>query len=79
MSQGTGHIELQYSNHWRGRVHAKASPIGKVEVQGCAGLVFDKEEENEVFAHKGRGEDLKLVDVVSEGLGGVVFKSWYTW
>lgn len=78
-SLGTAHLDLQYSNAWRGEVRAVSSAIGKLEVQGDAGLIFDKKEAHEVVAHKGGNAHRQLIDVVSDGTGSACFKAWYTW
>lgn len=78
-SLGTANLDLQYSHTWRGDVHAVSSPVGHLEVQGDGWLVFDKEEEHEVLAHKGKETHRNTVDIVSDGTGSICFKSWYTW
>ena len=78
-SFGTANLDLQYSHAWKGVVHAVSSAVGHLEVQGDAGLVFEKKEEHEVLAHKGKDTHQYTIDVISDGTGSTCFKSWYTW
>lgn len=77
-SSATANLDLQYSHAWRGIVHA-TSDHGKIDVQGDAGMKFDKQGDREVVAHKGNATDANTVRVVGKGIGNIVFKAWYTW
>lgn len=78
-SLATANLDLQYSQAWRGEIHAVSTATGKLEANGDAGLVFDKKEAHEVVAHKGSNTRRQTIDVVSDGTGSACFKAWYTW
>lgn len=77
-SLGTANMDLQYSRAWKGEVHGTASAVARVEVMDDGELSFDRNEQGEVLAHKGKEVSRNTIKLISEGTGLISFKSWYT-
>lgn len=70
---GTGSMDITYPTNWQGEVHANASPVGQIEVDG-EGLVYTQGRHQEVRAHRGSSHAPNSVEIISEGTGSIAFK-----
>ena len=70
--RGSGSLNIFYPDEWMGIVHAKGLGHGSVQARG-RDLEFGMRGSREVYAWRGRGDNLKTVSVVGEGSGSIQF------
>lgn len=68
----TATLNIQYPAQWYGEIHAVSMPMGNVHVQG-RDLVYTKNGEFEVIAHRGSYLNTRTIKIVSEGTGSIQF------
>lgn len=73
-SLATATLDIIYSPHWVGKVHAAASPFGVVSVIGDDLKYIEKDRDN-VVAYRGSERNLTLTEVISKGTGDASFRS----
>jgi len=72
-SLATGSLDIVYPSVWLGKVHATASLLGHLGVQGDD-LKFIKQAKHEIIAYRGPVKNRQTVEVISDGTGRVNFK-----
>lgn len=72
LSHGSGSINIRYPENWLGIVHAKSHGSGSVHAEG-PGLEYGLKGSREIYAWRGRGDELRTVSLVGQGSGSIRF------